>query len=73
MFKLAGIFVGIAASKLVINSPEKLASLFKQEGALRGVIEASYANFGLIPYGHSMVSTKSSLSFILVKGWQTLL
>lgn len=36
--------------KLSILSPSSLASLFPN-----GEIEASYANFGFIPYGHTII------------------
>jgi hypothetical protein len=46
-------------SKLIIHSPESLAALFPpsengQKDAW-GVIPASYANFGFVPYGHAMM------------------
>jgi hypothetical protein len=43
-------------AKLSIMSPSKLRDMFKD-----GIIPASYANFGYIPYGHSMVSKVSNL------------
>ena len=45
-------------SKFIIQSPQKLIDLFpkKNDDSVDGVIDVSYANFGLIPYGHSMVS-----------------
>ena len=47
-------------SKLIIHSPESLAALFPpSENSNKdawGVIPASYANFGFVPYGHAMVS-----------------
>lgn len=51
------------SSKLIIQSPKRLAELFPPvpdpkgfKPDLPGVIRASYANFGFIPYGHNMVS-----------------
>jgi len=41
----------LAAPKLLIQSPMSLREKFKD-----GTIRASYANFGFIPYGHTMVS-----------------
>lgn len=41
--------LSLAASKLVIQSPQALKMLFRE-----GIIPASYANFGYIPYGHTM-------------------
>ena len=50
----------MAASKLVIHAPKRLMDIFpytNQDGRKElGVIPASYANFGFVPYGHSMVS-----------------
>jgi len=50
----------LAASKLVIHSPKGLTDMFpftNGDGRREfGVIAASYANFGFVPYGHSMVS-----------------
>lgn len=37
------------SSKLIIQSPANLKSLFRD-----GLIPASYANFGFIPYGHTI-------------------
>ena len=53
MFKLLfSTFVcQMAQSKLIIQSPKALKDLFPD-----GIVKASYANFGLIPYGHTMVS-----------------
>jgi len=52
------------ASKLIIQSPQRLVDLFPPElgpdkiglSKKLGIIRASYANFGFIPYGHNMVS-----------------
>ena len=53
----------IVSAKLIIQSPKRLAELFPPmpdpkgfKPDLPGVIRASYANFGFIPYGHNMVS-----------------
>ena len=50
-------------SKFIFQSPEALKEWFPEQPgqATRpddksGIIHESYANFGLIPYGHSMVS-----------------
>ena len=58
-------------------SPEKLASQFEKIFLIgnvtlkaKGILEDSYANFGLIPYGHQMVS-KWLLTIPLV--WKTFL
>ena len=54
------LLVSTLNSKLIIHSPESLAALFPPaESATKdawGVIPASYANFGFVPYGHAMVS-----------------
>ena len=44
--------------RFIIQSPKQLVNLFpkKNKDSVDGVIDVSYANFGLIPYGHSMVS-----------------
>jgi len=46
-------------SKLIIHSPESLAALFPPSENVNkdawGVIPASYANFGFVPYGHAMM------------------
>ena len=48
----------VSAQRLTIQSPKRLIDQFPaKDGNQAGVITASYANFGLIPYGHSMVST----------------
>jgi len=40
----------------VVQSPQQLVDLFPaKDGEVPGTIKASYANFGLIPYGHSMM------------------
>jgi hypothetical protein len=43
----------------VIHSPKRLVNLFPpledSENEVRGVIRASYANFGFVPYGHAMM------------------
>ena len=49
-FKLTALALAASAS-IVIKSPQTLKNLFPE-----GKIEVSYANFGLIPYGHMMVS-----------------
>lgn len=42
---------------IIIQHPERLKKLFPPKNGLpEGTIKASYGNFGLIPYGHSMVS-----------------
>ena len=55
---------------LLVLSPERLAKMFsdeigisyeiqsdiKKRSGVGGVIDANYANFGFVPYGHSMVS-----------------
>ena len=50
----------VIQSSLVVNSPQSLVDLFPGEhnieNNVNGVIPASYANFGFIPYGHLMVS-----------------
>lgn len=48
LFVLGGLF-NYGASKLVIQSPQSLKNEFRE-----GVIPASYANFGFIPYGHTI-------------------
>jgi hypothetical protein len=51
----------IAQSRLTVLSPQSLVDLFPGESTsennVPGVIRASYANFGFIPYGHTIVST----------------
>ena len=46
--------IGIAASKLVVYSPQELVNLFKDQDS---VIPANYANFGHIPYGQSLIGS----------------
>lgn len=43
--------VSLAQAKLLVQSPISLRDKFTD-----GTIRASYANFGFIPYGHTMVS-----------------
>lgn len=53
-------FSSTVESKFIVQSPQSLIDLFPDpdpKGEKNGIIEVSYANFGLIPYGHSMVST----------------
>jgi len=57
------VLLAIVSAKLIIQSPKRLAELFPPmpdpkgfKPDLPGVIRASYANFGFIPYGHNMVS-----------------
>jgi len=40
---------------LIVQSPKRLVDLFSKEADSPGIINASYSNFGFIPYGHSMV------------------
>ena len=44
--------IGISEANLIVQSPLSLRKRFNDEG----LIPASYANFGFIPYGHTMVS-----------------
>ena len=71
MMKICTLVMGMVGSKLVIHSPQKLVDLFQDHSTTKGtpgLIKASYANFGLIPYGHSMVSFFSeSIILFLVK------
>ena len=56
---LASLALTIVSTKLIIQSPEKLVNLFQEDQYKKhnvGVIKASYANFGFVPYGHTMVS-----------------
>jgi hypothetical protein len=48
------VFLVSATAKLLIQSPNKLADMFSVQQ--KGFVPASYANFGLVPYGHSIVS-----------------
>jgi hypothetical protein len=50
---------GQANGQLVIHAPQTLVNLFKAdtEDANDGLINCNYANFGFVPYGHSMVSS----------------
>jgi hypothetical protein len=62
LFALCAIVMqnSFATTKLIIHSPKRLMEMFPYVNAdgntETGVIPASYANFGFIPYGHSMVS-----------------
>ena len=56
-------------SKLIVLSPQGLKSKFKD-----GEIKANYANFGFVPYGHTMVSAEDALIHVStdwksVHGW----
>ena len=56
--------VQLVSAELVIQGPERLINKFPNldgDGP-SGVIKASYANFGLIPYGHNMVSSHDALT-----------
>ena len=55
---LAATMLSLAQAMLVIQGPDRLVSQFPplDINGKPGVIKASYANFGLIPYGHNMVS-----------------
>ena len=58
---LAVIALNFVRCKLTIMSPPKLVEMFQpadggKNGTKVGIIRASYANFGFIPYGHTMVS-----------------
>ena len=46
----------VVFARLYIQSPKRLADKFTGPNGKKGVIQASYANFGFIPYGHSIVS-----------------
>jgi len=55
--------LALIEAKLLIQSPLSLRSKFKN-----GLIAASYANFGFIPYGHTMVSlTKTLLTHVVYR------
>lgn len=58
---LAALVLNFVSCKLTILSPPKLVEMFQPEegaknGTKVGIIRASYANFGFVPYGHTMVS-----------------
>ena len=55
----ATILVAVTDAMLLIESPLTLRDKFKN-----GVIKASYANFGYIPYGHTMVSIVTFICII---------
>ena len=55
------LIVPLIATKLVVLSPLNLVHRLNEQKTLKyprlvAEIDTSYANFGLIPYGHSMVS-----------------
>lgn len=62
----ATLLISISSTKLIVQSPPSLKSLFTN-----GEIQASNSNFGYIPYGHNMVSQISLVpdSFSSL-GWQ---
>mmetsp|Transcript_13087 Transcript_13087/g.22086 ORF Transcript_13087/g.22086 Transcript_13087/m.22086 type:complete len:415 (+) Transcript_13087:46-1290(+) len=47
--------LGETAANLFIQSPKRLIEMFKGEEGKKGLLRANFANFGLIPYGHSMI------------------
>jgi hypothetical protein len=49
---------GTTSGQLVVHSPKSLVDLFPAKGdnGNNGLIDCNYANFGFVPYGHSMVS-----------------
>lgn len=49
---VAGCLLACASSKLIVYSPSELEDIFSSQD---GVIQATYANFGHIPYGQSLV------------------
>ena len=53
---IASSLLGLAWSKLVVQSPPQLVDQFADSN---NVIPANYANFGHIPYGQSLVGTIS--------------
>ena len=58
---LISLIISLTCAKLIVYSPEKLKNLIDDsknpDYLTDGYIETSVANFGLIPYGHSIVGT----------------
>jgi len=55
---ILSLVLALCVSKLIVYSPEKLKTQIddsKDSLISDGYIETSVANFGLIPYGHSIV------------------
>ena len=48
---IASLLIACISASLIVQSPPELKSQFPD-----GVIKAAYANYGYIPYGHTMVS-----------------
>ena len=49
--KIFALLISCISANLIVQSPLELKKQFPD-----GVIKASYANYGFIPYGHTMVS-----------------
>ena len=49
--KVLSALISVVQLRMIIQSPKSLREQF-----VAGEIQASYANFGYIPYGHQMVS-----------------
>jgi hypothetical protein len=58
MISVFYLFIFVCKGHLQIISPEGFADLFPN-----ATITVSYANFGLIPYGHTTVSLSFFLNF----------
>ena len=49
--KIIALLISCISANLIVQSPAELKKQFPE-----GIIKASYANYGFIPYGHTMVS-----------------
>lgn len=56
--KLLILLISCISANLIVQSPAELKKQFPD-----GVIKASYANYGFIPYGHTMVSAMPKYLF----------
>ena len=49
--KIIALLISCISANLIVQSPPELKKQFPD-----GVIKAAFANYGYIPYGHTMVS-----------------
>ena len=67
--KLIALLISCISANLIVQSPASLKKQFPE-----GKIKAAYANYGFIPYGHTMVS---KLAYVLmlcdILGWKSVL
>ena len=69
--KIIALLISCISANLIVQSPAALKKQFPE-----GKIKAAYANYGFIPYGHTMVSkliNEKLTLFFYILGWKSVL